>query len=738
MNIQTSIVQQLFRELRWSRLMPSLTVGLITGILEVILAISFSALIFSGSLSPFLSNGIGIALMGAILSGAAIALLTSTPGVLSGNQDVPSAIIAVAAAAVAVSMSSAPDYARYVTVVVMIGMTTVLTGAFFYGLARLQMGRLMRFLPYPVVGGFLAATGWLLLAGGIGIMTDLAPTLSTAGALFEPAVLLRWLPGLILAAAIVFVLQRVENVLALPAIVFGSIALFYTAAAIGGETPRGLLSGGWLLGPFPQQRLWQPLGLTDLTLVEWEAIGSQIPQIATAVLMSTIALLLNSSGLELAIGREISPNRELRAAGIGNLLAGAIGGLVGFQQLSLSVMSHKVAGASRLAGLLAAGICAIVLVLGASMLSFFPKIVLGGLVCYLGLSFLVDTIFVARDSLPSADYGVMVLILIISATIGFMEAVAVGLLAAVGLFIVNYSGTDVVRDEQTGRTLQSRVTRSPELCRRLDEAGERIVIMRLQGFIFFGTADTLYSRIRGRLEGQRAVPLNYLILDFRDVTGIDSTARMSFVRMIELARRQSLTLVFTSSSAGLEKQVAARDVRSEEIHFFDQLDQGLEWCEEQLLASATPGKRVTDRRQDELARRLGGPGTMQRLLAHFERMEVEEGDVLMRQGEPSDMIFLMESGQITAYREKEDGSRERLQTMRDWNVVGEVGFFLETRRTATVIAERRGVLYRASRPMLAKMRDSDPDIAVVLHRLIIELLAERVTHLVTVVDALRR
>jgi SulP family sulfate permease len=262
--------------------------------------------------------------------------------------------------------------------------------------------------------------------------------------------------------------------------------------------------------------------------------------------------------------------------------------------------------------------------------------------------------------------------------------------------------------------------------------------MRLQGFIFFGTADTLYSRIGERLEGARAVPLNYLILDFRDVTGMDSTARMGFMRMIELARRQSLTLVFTSSSAGLEKQWADRDVESEGIHFFGQLDQGLEWCEEQLLASAVPDKRLADSRQDELERRLGGPVTMRRLLAHFERMEVKAGDVLMRQGEPSDMIFLMESGQITAYREKEDGSRERLQTMRDWNVVGEVGFFLGTRRTATVIAERRGVLYRASRTMLTKIRDSDPDVAVVLHQLIIELLAERVTHLVTVVDALRR
>lgn len=723
---------------RWSRLAPAVTVGLITGVLEVILALSFAALIFSGPLATYLPNGIGLALIGAIVNGVAVALLTSAPGVVSGNQDIPAAIMGIAASSVVAGAAAADMEATFVTVVAMVGLTTILTGLFFYALARFRLGNLMRFLPYPVVGGFLAATGWLLFLGGIGIMTDLHISLENAATLFEPAGMLRWVPGVAFASVMVFLLRRVDHVLALPGVVGAGVALFYVAAALAGQGVPMLQADGWLLGPFPGQRLWHPLTFSELSLVNWEAIARQLPDMATIMALSAISLLLNSGALEAALDNDIAPNRELRAAGIANLLGGALGGLVGYQQLSLSVLNHRAAGPSRLTGLIAALTCAIVLLLGGSFMSLFPKLVLGGLLSFLGLTFLLDTIVTSWQTIPRSDYAVMILILIVAATVGFMEAIGVGLLAAVALFVVNYSRTDVVRNELTGRTLQSRVTRNPEACRRLDERGRQLAIFRLQGYIFFGTADSLVARLAERLERNEQDGISFLILDFSHVTGVDSTAISSFVKIMRLAQRKSVTLVLTAPNRTLLDQLVTRSVAGDICNIFNDLDRGLEYCEEQLLASTDLAVAGDGSLEEALAGRLNDTNKAQRLLSHFQRLDVTEGDVLMRQGDPADALFFLWTGQVSAYLEQADGGRVRLQTMRDWNMLGEIGFFLDAERTATVVAEKPGVVYRLARGSLARMRESDPDAVAALQQLTIEFLGERATHLVGVVDALRR
>jgi SulP family sulfate permease len=147
---------------------PSLTAGFVVGMLQVALAISFAALIFAGSLAPFLSQGIGYALVSSMIVGAIIALFASWPGFVGGNQDVPAAIMALMASTIAGSMPAmATADQTFVTVIVTIAITALLTGLFFLGTGYFRLGGLVRFLPYPVVGGFLAGTGWLLIAGSV-------------------------------------------------------------------------------------------------------------------------------------------------------------------------------------------------------------------------------------------------------------------------------------------------------------------------------------------------------------------------------------------------------------------------------------------------------------------------------------------------------------------------------------------------------------------------------------------
>src|SRR5205085_12348215 len=116
---------------------------------------------------------------------------------------------------------------------------------------------------------------------------------------------------------------------------------------------------------------------------------------------------------------------------------------------------------SRVVGVASAAMCLAALLFGASAVARFPRFVLGGLVLFLGLSFLVEWLYDSWFRLARAEYAVVVLILLVVAMVGFLPGVAVGLVVAVVLFVVNYSRTDVIRHVLTGASLTSNVERPP-------------------------------------------------------------------------------------------------------------------------------------------------------------------------------------------------------------------------------------------------------------------------------------
>lgn len=712
------------------RLVPALLGGVLVGILEIALATSFAALIFSGDLSMHLSRGIGLALFSSAVGIALTSLLTSYPALMGGNQDAPAAIVAVMAAAVATMTLG--DEAQLATVVVVVGLTTLATGLFLLGLGVFRLAGLVRFLPYPVAGGFLAGTGWLLFVGGINTMSRVHFSLADLPALLAPSKLPYWLPGVLLGALILALSGRIRHYLFMPAMIVAIIAGFFVVAALFGHSPAELSAGGWLLGPFPAGRLWQPVSAAELAAVEWSAIWPQLPNLISAVVISAIALLLNASGLELATGRDIDMNREMKAAGVANLAAGLGAGLIGYAQLSLSVLSERLGAAVRLTGLVAAAICGVAMVLGGAALGYVPTIVFGALLVYLGLSFLWEWVVVARRRLPTIDYAIVLLILGVIAAVGFLPGVVVGIIAAVIMFVVSYSRTSIVKHELSGATFKSRVTRSADDRAMLEALGDQAYFLQLQGFIFFGTANGLLEQVRARA---RATPTRYVVLDFRQVIGLDSTALLSFDKMRQLARENGFTLVLAGLSPGLRRQFSRGGIEEEAgvVRFATDLDRAAEWCEEQICAAADVAERsLTDYLQDIV------PGeATRRLVGYLERLPVSQGEHLLHQGAEADDLFFIESGQLTAQLESADAAPMRLETMQGGRAVGELGFYLGTRRSAAVVADRPSVVYRLTQATLARIEHEDPEAAYAFHRLVVHLLGERVLHLVRAVDALQ-
>lgn len=103
-----------------------------------------------------------------------------------------------------------------------------------------------------------------------------------------------------------------------------------------------------------------------------------------------------------------------------------------------------------------------------------PKLVIGGLLLFLGLDLLLDSVVRSRTRLPIEEYGLVVLILVTNAVLGFLAGVVLGVVAALVLFAISYSRNDVVRHELSGTSYQSNVERPASDQAVLQQAAQEI------------------------------------------------------------------------------------------------------------------------------------------------------------------------------------------------------------------------------------------------------------------------
>ncbi|HVO41344.1 MAG TPA: SulP family inorganic anion transporter [Aggregatilineales bacterium] len=723
-------------ELRPAAVLKSLTAGILIYILEIVIVLSFAALIFSGNLSDQLPYGLGFILVGNAVLGAIVALISSYPGAIAIGQDIPSAVLAVVAASVVATIgASGHPEQQFPTIVMMIVGTSLATGLFLLSLGVFRLGDLVRFLPYPVMGGFLAGTGWLLTVGGVGVMVNAPVNLD----LLQSNFLLRWMPGLALGALMLYAANRYKGPLVVPGLFAGAIGVFYAIVALMHTPLTRLTADGWLLGPFPSGSLWQfPLSSTILSQVNWQVLLGQIPNLAPILIVTVIALLLNANGLELIVRRDIRLNHELVAAGLANTIAGMLGGTVGYHGISLSSLNHIMSGGRRLPGLVAALLLGLTLLFGSAILVYIPKMMLGALLVFLGLSLLLEWVYRAWFKFPRIDFAIIVLILGVITVRGFLEGIAIGVLMTVLMFVVNYSRISVVKHELSGVTYHSRVNRSPRQQRVLEAYGEQLYILKLQGFIFFGTANRLFEKVQARTRVANQQSVRFVLLDFEQVTGLDSTGLLSFSRMLQLAQELHFTLVMTGlHGRALDQFGRGGFHETADLRFFPDLDHGVEMCEDAIIGSLHREQETYRGLQEQLEAIVPMPRQIEQLIHHMDRREIAPGEYLIRQDAETDSLFFVESGQVTAQLETPDQEPMRLETVQGGRTVGEIGFYLGIKRTAAVIANDASVIFSLSQEAMKHIEDTDSEAASVFHRIIIHILGERVIHLTRALDALQ-
>jgi SulP family sulfate permease len=708
-------------------LIPGITAGIVVGIIVVTVSISLATFIFSGELSLFVSRGIGLLLFSGLVMGLVVAAFSSLPGAAIGPQDGPSALLAVAAAGITSGLAGAANpEVTYHTVVMGIILSTFATGLAFFLIGQFKLGNLVRFIPYPVIGGFLAGTGWLITRGSLEVMTGQSLSLAALPSLFQPDMLFRWVPGAAFAVAVLFILRKYNHFLIWPGIVLGGILIFYGLVFARGMTLDQARAAGMFMEPFASGGLWRPFLPSHLADVDWAALRGALDSLAIIPLVSLIAFLLNASALELVAKRDIDLNHELRVAGLSNLLAGLGGGPAGYHMLGATALAQRMGAKTRIVSLTAALVCALVLLSGGSFISTLPVAFLNGMLLMLGLSFLADWLYDARPKLPVADYALIWVILCVIGSVGFLEGVIAGVAISILLFVFKYANVSTVRDMLNGRIYHSNVERPAFQREILNLHGSSIHIFRLQGFIFFGTSNGILNRVREILE-DKTQRESFIVLDFHRVYNLDSSAVSSFVRMRQLADLYDIYLVLTQVSPVIRRQMEQGGfVSDQRTQFFPSLDFGMEWCENMLLMKNEGSTEfIATSIQAQLQRTFSNPGLVEPLFKYLERVEAEPDVTLMRRGDPPDALYFVETGRLNVQLVTPENEVIRLRSIRSGTVIGEIGMYLCQERTADVVTVQKSVLYRLSTDALKRMEAEDPQTAAALHEWMVHRLAER-------------
>ncbi|MEL6555062.1 MAG: SulP family inorganic anion transporter [Cyanobacteria bacterium J06621_11] len=414
----------------------AIAIGITTGTLGILFDLSFAVLIFSDALTDYLSAGIGFILFSAAAVRVMVALMSSFPGMVTDLAGIPTAIMAWSTGMVMRQLpTEASTSELLVTVIVTIALTSFLTGIFLWMMGALKLGSVVKLLPDAVIGGFVASSGWLLVKGAFEILTGEKFAIATFVASLQSAQLIQWLFGLLLAGYLLVINRRRSHPLVMAGSLVGAVVLYYVWLSFTGVSFVQANARGMTLGIPPLQTTWQLLSWSDLTRINWQAIGAQWMCSGTVSVLAAILLLMNVKGMEVALKREIDINHELKVAGGANMLMGLGGGILSFHSMGRSLLAHKMGGRTRLVTFVGAATFVCLPLLFSSWLTYFPTTILGGLLLYLGLSALIEWVYRARKRLSAVDYGLVQLIWLVSAIVGFLQGLALGWAIAVVLVV---------------------------------------------------------------------------------------------------------------------------------------------------------------------------------------------------------------------------------------------------------------------------------------------------------------
>jgi SulP family sulfate permease len=710
--------------------------GAVCSVLSIAYCLSYAALIFTGPLEHLLSYGIAVTFLSAALGGAIVALRSSLPFAVAGPDSSISVVLAALVATLVQHLAAAGGTELLEPALIAMALATALTGLLLCILGFTHAGRAIRFVPYPVIGGFLGATGWLLITGAVQVVADQRPTLDNIGAFGDAAIWTKIAAGVTVAIILYALLRRSKSPFILPGVLLAALAVTHLVL-FATRTPIAVAQdNGWLFGLQPTASLTLPWKFAALHRFPWSSLPSIAGDVLAVIFVTVTNFLLNTTGLEIATRSEANIERDLKVLGLANVAIAALGGYVSCTSFSRSMLVRTAGATGRIGGITVAAISAAVLFAGPSFLGYVPKYILGGLLFYLGADLVWQWLVLSSRRLLLIEYLSLIAIAILIIYSGFIAGILIGIVIGCATFALSASRVNAIKFNFDGSEYRSSFDRGPYELSLLADYGREIQGMTLQSYLFFGSANRLYQHVKALLSAQPNC--RFLIFDFRLVTGIDSSATHSFAQIKQAAAACGTRIVLVNLKPELERAFRTARFVSDDVVVASDVDRALEFCEQNIIEAhrtATDNERSLRTWWSDA---LGGAANADRLAEYCRRLEVPAGQIIAREGDPAASMHFILEGRVGIVVNTGDGRTTRVRSLGPHTTIGEMGLITGRARSASVAAEAASVLYELTVENYERIKREDPALGQALLGYIVSVMSERLSFANRAVGVLQR
>ena len=711
--------------------------GSAASVLTVTFGLSYALLIFTGPLTPYLSYGVAATFIASAVLGAVVALGSSFPFAIAAPESSTAAMTGILASSLVEHMTTRdPSASLLAPVLITLGLSAIITGIVLCGFGVTRMGRAIRYVPYPVVGGFLGATGCLIVLGAIRVITGQRLQLATLDQFANILTLSELAAACAMALVLYLTWHRSRTTFGLPAILVGGIIVAHIAFWLAGITSTEAQASGWTFQPPPAVNIMLPWSAAEISHYPWYALPDLIGNLIAVIFVTASSTLFNTTGVEVASHREANLERELNVTGVANILSGAFGGFTGCISVSGSMLNLNSGGTSRLSGLTGAAISTIMLAAAPALLGYMPKFVLGGLLIYMGADQLHRWIIESRRRLSVTEYVSLLAIIVIIVQWGFVAGILIGVVIGCATFALSASRIDSIKYSFDGSEYRSSLDRSREHQAVLNAHGGKIQGLNLQSYLFFGSANRLYQHVKALLA--RHSECRFLVFDFKLVTGIDSSAAYSFAQIKRSAQERGIKLVLVHLPAAAEKALRSSEFISNDVSIIAELDHALEWCENEIIAEHQGLEREEGSLRDWFTQILGAEHDATELMHRCQRLEVDAGETIVRAGDAADSMHFILDGRVGIMIPAEEGRTTRVRSLGRYTTIGEMGLVSQAPRSATIQAEVASILYVLSTHQFEAIKSENPPLGQKLLTYFVSVMAERLTFANRMIAVLRR
>jgi SulP family sulfate permease len=710
--------------------------GLVCSALSIAYCVSYAALIFAGPLSRWLSYGIAVTFLSAAIAGAIVSWRSSLAFTIAGPDSSTSAVVAALLATMAQRLVATGYTDLLPPVLIVMAAATGVTGLMLCGLGLARAGRAIRFVPFPVIGGFMAATGWLVFMGAIGVVTGHKPTFGSLADFAGLTIVAKLAAAVAVAAALEILGTRWPSPFILPGVLLLALVAAHAGFAAAGVPVADAQSAGWLFQPESAAPLMLPWQIDALANFPYRSLSWLVGDLLAVLFVTVISILLNTTGVEIATKREADIDGELKALGLANLVTCALGGYVSCLSLSRTSLNYNLGGRSRISGLTVAAISALVLVADPGFLGFIPRFAVGGVLLITSMRLLRRWIVQSVRQLSALEYFSLLAVVLIIVQWGFIAGVLIGVVIGCATFAVSASRVNAIKFSFDGSEYRSHLDRSPEELAILAQHGRELQGMSLQSYLFFGSANKLYQHVKALL--QKQTNCRFLVFDFRLVTGLDSSATHSFSQIKQVASEGGARLVLVNLTPELQRTFQTIKFLSADVMVAPDLDRALEVCEDAVIAAHRAEGTELDSLRVWLAKALGSADYADALAALCRRFEARPGDIIARQGEPSNSMHFILDGRVGILVDMGEGRTVRVRSLGRHTIIGEMGLISGRPRSATIQAEAESVLYELSLEHFNDIKRTQPALGQALLSYVISVMAERLSFASRVIGVLQR